>query len=222
MINVQTSPCFAILVITNSLQESWIILTNLSDIWSLQQACELVTKSLEVISMGRVLCLLPYCGVEIKLEMCTETGLKLKASIHSVNLRHAGSGAGMRSFTLQAWSANATSCCCALLCVSVANEPPVFFSLSDRPEIYFSDKTFVSPLLFHHCCAYEEVLLWIFFVSQFLLSDMVTLCQFAASDLESLKVKLEHIMLLGCRVWCRCFTEGQTKKQKRNRVFECR
>lgn len=99
MINVQTSPCPAVLEMTNSLQESCLNYSHQS-LWNMVITPTLwVPKSLEVISMGRVLCLLPCCGVEIKLGTCTEA-LKLQASIHSVNLRLAGSGAGMMSRSL--------------------------------------------------------------------------------------------------------------------------
>lgn len=41
-------------------------------------------KSVGRPSKGKLLCPLPHCGVEIAVGMCTETGLKLQASVHAL------------------------------------------------------------------------------------------------------------------------------------------
>lgn len=85
MMNIQICSCSAVLAMTNCLrspkspelfQPFALKYDHRSTGW------ELDTKSVGRPSDGKLLCPLPHCGVEITVGTCTDTHLKLQASIH--------------------------------------------------------------------------------------------------------------------------------------------
>lgn len=87
MMNMQICSCSAILAMTNCLHSPKS--PELHQSVSLKyghrsRGWELDTKSVGRPSKGELLCPLPHCGVEITVGTCTETDLKLQASIHTL------------------------------------------------------------------------------------------------------------------------------------------
>lgn len=85
------------------------------------------TKSVGRPSKAELLCPLPYCGVEITAGTCTETDLKLQASIHALQseaCRQQDWHNVPSPPTPEPGSHKLLLLCCAP--VSVANKPPVF------------------------------------------------------------------------------------------------
>lgn len=95
--------------------------------------CELDTKSVGRPSKGKLLCRLPHCGVEITAGTCTDSDLKLQASIHALQseaCRQQDWHDVPSPPTLEPWSHKLLLLRCTP--VSVANKPPVF-SLQHTP-----------------------------------------------------------------------------------------
>ncbi len=130
MMNMQIWSCSAILAMTNCLHspKSQELFQPVSLKYGHRsRGWELDTKPVGRPSKGKLLCPLPHCGVEITAGTCTETDLKLQASIHALQseaCRQQDWHDVPRPPTLEPWSHKLLLLCCTP--VSVANEPPVF------------------------------------------------------------------------------------------------
>lgn len=129
MMNMQICSCSAILAVTNCLHspKSPKLFQPVSLKYGHRsRGWELDTKSAGRPSKGKLLCPLPHCGVKITAGTCTETDLKLQASVHALQseaCRQQDWHDVPSPPTREPWSHKLLLRCTP---VSVANKPPVF------------------------------------------------------------------------------------------------
>lgn len=148
-------------------------------------------NSVERPSKGMLLCPLPHCGVEITLGMCTETDLKLQASVHALQ-----SGACRQQdwhdvpspLTPDPQNHELLPLCCA-------NLPPAASKIHQQTQLTFS----LSPTPLFFCATAPP--LWLPFLPSVVAPETFALwCSFIGLVLSEACAKVCVMLSLACFV----------------------